>query len=85
MTVQAEILELLRDLRDRPGSAILLITRNMGVVADLADRVVVKNAGKAVETATEAKLFATTRRTTRARCWRRCPTSGRAPRAPADR
>ena len=58
VTVQAEILELLRDLRDRLGSAILLITHNMGVVADLADRVVVMNAGKAVETATVAKLFA---------------------------
>jgi peptide/nickel transport system ATP-binding protein len=58
VTVQAEILELLRDLRDRLGSAILLITHNMGVVADLADRVVVMNAGKVVETATVAKLFA---------------------------
>ncbi len=56
--MQAEILELLRDLRDRLGSAILLITHNMGVVADLADRVVVMNAGKVVETATVAKLFA---------------------------
>jgi len=58
VTVQAEILKLLRDLRDRPGSAIVLINHNMGVVADLADRVVVKNAGKVVETATVAKLFA---------------------------
>lgn len=41
VTVQAEILELLRDLRDRLGTAIVLITHNMGVVADLADRVVV--------------------------------------------
>ncbi len=58
VTVQAEILELLRDLRDRLGSAIVLITHNMGVVADLADRVVVMNAGKVVEIATVAKLFA---------------------------
>jgi ABC-type microcin C transport system duplicated ATPase subunit YejF len=58
VTVQAEILELLRDLRDRLRSAILLITHNMGVVADLADRVVVMNAGKVVETDTVAKLFA---------------------------
>ena len=56
--MQAEILELLRDLRDRLGSAILLITHNMGVLADLADRVVVMNAGKVVETDTVAKLFA---------------------------
>jgi peptide/nickel transport system ATP-binding protein len=58
VTVQAEILELLRDLRDRLGSAILLITHNMGVVADLADRVVVMNAGKVVEIAPVQQLFA---------------------------
>ena len=58
VTVQAEILELLRDLRDRLGSAIVLITHNMGVVADLADRVVVMNAGKVIEIAPVAKLFA---------------------------
>jgi peptide/nickel transport system ATP-binding protein len=58
VTVQAEILELLRDLRDRLGSAILLITHNMGVVADLADRVVVMNAGRIVETAPVEQLFA---------------------------
>ena len=40
VTVQAEILELLRDLRDQYGTSIVLITHNMGVVADLADRVV---------------------------------------------
>ncbi len=58
VTVQAEILELLRDLRDRLGSAIVLITHNMGVVADLADRVVVMNAGKVVEVAPVQPLFA---------------------------
>lgn len=58
VTVQAEILKLLRDLRDRLGSAIILITHNMGVVADLADRAVVMTAGKLVETATVAKRFA---------------------------
>jgi len=58
VTVQAEILELLRDLRDRLGSAIVLITHNMGVVADLADRVVVMNAGKVVEIAPVEQLFA---------------------------
>ncbi|MET9488385.1 ABC transporter ATP-binding protein [Nocardia sp. NPDC006630] len=58
VTVQAEILELLRDLRDRIGSAIVLITHNMGVVADLADCVVVMRAGRVVETATVDDLFA---------------------------
>lgn len=61
VTVQAEILELLRDLRDRLGSAIVLITHNMGVVADLADRVVVMRAGRVVETAPVDELFAAPR------------------------
>lgn len=58
VTVQAEILELLRDLRDRIGSAIVLITHNMGVVADIADRVVVMHDGKVVEQAPVDELFA---------------------------
>ncbi|MBF6134427.1 dipeptide ABC transporter ATP-binding protein [Nocardia otitidiscaviarum] len=58
VTVQAEILELLRDLRTRIGSAIVLITHNMGVVADLADRVVVMREGRVVETASVDELFA---------------------------
>ncbi|MFI6042948.1 ABC transporter ATP-binding protein [Nocardia sp. NPDC051321] len=58
VTVQAEILELLRDLRDRIGSAIVLITHNMGVVADLADRVVVMRNGEVVEQAPVDELFA---------------------------
>jgi peptide/nickel transport system ATP-binding protein len=49
VTVQAEILELLRELRDRLGTAIVLITHSMGVVADLADRVVVMYRGEIVE------------------------------------
>ncbi|ALG05875.1 ABC transporter ATP-binding protein [Kibdelosporangium phytohabitans] len=50
VTVQAEILDLLRELRDRLGTAIVLITHSMGVVADLADRVVVMYRGAVVET-----------------------------------
>jgi ABC-type glutathione transport system ATPase component len=49
VTVQAEILDLLRELRDRLGTAIVLITHSMGVVADLADRVVVMYQGEIVE------------------------------------
>lgn len=58
VTVQAEILELLRRLRDEDGTAIVLITHNMGVVADLADRVAVMLNGEIVETATATELFA---------------------------
>lgn len=58
VTVQAEILELLRTLRDEEGTAIVLITHNMGVVADLADRVAVMLEGQLVETAPVAELFA---------------------------
>ncbi len=49
VTVQAEILTLLRSLRDERGTAILLITHNMGVVADIAERVAVLRRGKLVE------------------------------------
>ena len=58
VTVQAEILDLLRHLRDERGTAIVLITHNMGVVADLADRVAVMYRGDLVETAPVKDLFA---------------------------
>jgi peptide/nickel transport system ATP-binding protein len=58
VTVQAEILELLRDLRAEFGTAIVLITHNMGVVADLADRVAVMFDGELIETAPVRELFA---------------------------
>ncbi|MEU6267769.1 ABC transporter ATP-binding protein [Saccharopolyspora shandongensis] len=57
VTVQAEILALLRDLRERHGMTILLITHDMGVVADLADRVVVMHRGVLVEQAPVEQLF----------------------------
>jgi peptide/nickel transport system ATP-binding protein len=58
VTVQAEILDLLRRCRDEFGTAIVLITHNMGVVADLADRVAVMYQGEIVETAPVRELFA---------------------------
>ncbi|MEE2061503.1 ABC transporter ATP-binding protein [Rhodococcus artemisiae] len=57
VTVQAEILALLRNLRDERGTAILLITHNMGVVADIADRVAVMRAGSLVEDRDVHELF----------------------------
>jgi peptide/nickel transport system ATP-binding protein len=57
VTVQAEILDLLRRCRDEFGTAIVLITHNMGVVADLADRVAVMYQGRIVEEADVRTLF----------------------------
>jgi len=58
VTVQAEILQLLRDIRDRYNTSILLITHNMGVVADLADSVLVMYQGRTVERRPARELFA---------------------------
>ena len=57
VTVQAEILDLLRSLRDRLDSAILLITHDMGVVADLADDIAVMRRGVIVERGTVDQIF----------------------------
>jgi peptide/nickel transport system ATP-binding protein len=57
VTVQAEILDLIRNLRDRLKSAILLITHDMGVVADLADDILVMKDGKTVEYGTADNIF----------------------------
>jgi len=58
VTIQAGILDLLRDLRERLGTAIVLITHDLGVVADIADRVAVMYAGRKVEEAPVAELYA---------------------------
>ncbi|MEM8618827.1 MAG: ABC transporter ATP-binding protein [Actinomycetota bacterium] len=57
VTVQAEILKLLRDLRDRIDAGIVLITHDMGVVADLADDVMVMQRGVAVEHGTTRQIY----------------------------
>ncbi|WP_315095293.1 ABC transporter ATP-binding protein [uncultured Cellulomonas sp.] len=57
VTVQAEILELMRNLRDHLRSAVILITHDMGVVADLADRIAVMRRGLIVETGSAREIF----------------------------
>jgi peptide/nickel transport system ATP-binding protein len=58
VTIQAQILDLMNELKDRLGMAIMLITHAMGVVAETAQRVVVMYAGQVVEEATVESLFA---------------------------
>jgi dipeptide transport system ATP-binding protein len=57
VTMQAQILDLLLALRERNGMALVLITHDMGVVAETADRVIVQYAGQQVETNTTRELF----------------------------
>ncbi|MBC8089918.1 MAG: ABC transporter ATP-binding protein [Phycisphaerae bacterium] len=57
VTIQAQILELLREMRDRTGLALLLITHDLGVVAEMASRVIVMYAGEIVEEAPVNALF----------------------------
>jgi len=61
VTIQAQILELLADMKQRFGMAIMLITHAMGVVAETAQRVVVMYAGKVIEEAPVEQLFANPR------------------------
>ena len=57
VTIQAQVLALIRDLKARLGMAVLLITHDLGVVAETADRMVVMYAGRKVEEGTVAELF----------------------------
>ena len=57
VTIQAQILDLLRDLKDKINSSIMLITHDLGVVAEMADFVVVMYAGRVVEKGTAKEIF----------------------------
>ncbi|WP_417809423.1 ABC transporter ATP-binding protein [Thioclava sp.] len=61
VTVQREVLDLLRDLQREMGTAIILITHDMGVVAEMAERVIVMQQGRAVEQGAVNDIFATPR------------------------
>jgi peptide/nickel transport system ATP-binding protein len=58
VTIQAQILDLMRELKTRTGAAIMLITHDLGVVAEMAQRVIVMYAGRKVEEASVTDLFA---------------------------
>ena len=58
VTVQAQILDLIRSLQREFGMAVILITHDMGVVAEMADRVVVMHEGRMVETGPVERIFA---------------------------
>jgi peptide/nickel transport system ATP-binding protein/oligopeptide transport system ATP-binding protein len=57
VTIQAQILQRIRDLRDETGTAVILVTHDLGVVADIADRVAVMYAGRIVEHGTLDEIF----------------------------
>ena len=61
VTIQAQILELIRELSRRTGTAVVMITHDLGVVAEMAQRVVVMYAGQVVEQSSTAELFAAPR------------------------
>ncbi len=77
VTVQAGILTVLRELRDRLGTSILIITHDLGVIADIADRVVVMYAGRVVERAGVDELFAQPRHHYTSGLLAAAPTAGR--------
>jgi len=58
VTIQAQVLQLIRDLQRRLGTALLLITHDLGIVAETADRVIVMYAGRKIEEAPVRELFA---------------------------
>ena len=58
VTIQAQILELIKDLKQRLGTSVILITHDLGVVAGMTDKIIVMYAGKVFESAPTAELFA---------------------------
>ncbi len=57
VTIQAQILDLIREMRNRLGTAVILITHDLGIIAEMADRVAVMYAGRIVEQASVGELF----------------------------
>ncbi len=82
VTVQAKILDLMRGLRDEKEMAILLITHNMGIVAEMCDRVAVMHQGKIVEMASLNEIFADPRHPYTQQLLRSIPTLDSPPKTP---
>lgn len=82
VTVQAQIIDLLLDIRDRLGMTIMIITHDLGVVAEVADRVIVMYAGKKVEEAPAEALY---RAPQHPYTWGLMASTTRTDRPPADR
>src|SRR5699024_12137871 len=57
VTIQAQILDLMKDLQKKTGTSIIIITHDLGVVANIADRVAVMYAGEEMETGTVEEIF----------------------------
>ena len=75
VTIQAQILDLLRSLQQERGMALVLVTHNMGVVAEMARRVAVMYAGQVMEERGVEALFAAPQHPTRRHSSRRCPSA----------
>jgi peptide/nickel transport system ATP-binding protein len=82
VTVQAKILDLMRQLRDERDMAILLITHNMGIVAEMCDRVAVMHRGKIVEMADINQIFASPKHPYTQQLLRSIPTLDSTPKTP---
>ena len=57
VTIQAQIVELLKELKDKLGMAIIFITHDLGVVSEICDKIIVMYAGKVVEEGTSRQIF----------------------------
>ncbi len=76
VTVQGEVLELLRDLQRETGTGLILITHDMGVVAEMADRVIIMRDGCMIEQGSVIDISLRLAPITRANCWPRCRECG---------
>lgn len=77
VTIQAQILQLIAVLQKEMAMGVIFITHDMGVVADIADRVLVMYRGEAVESGTVEEIFRAPQHPTPGRCWPRSRGSGR--------